>query len=96
MQDASSRYARRAWGDALEQPVGTNRVIDEITVQGGGPVQRELFPPRYGYDRSAASIKDVIDVDDIWRMPRDTFFTGGPASISSGPNPSYSNTLGNV
>ena len=76
--------------------MGTDRLINDITMQGGGAVQRELFPPRYGYNRDAASIKDIIDVDDIWKMPRDTFYTGGPATIASGPTPSYSNTLGTV
>ena len=96
MQDASSRYARRAWGDALEEPVGPDRVITEICEQGGGQVARVLFPQRFGYNRDAPGISDIIDVDEMWQMPRDTFYTGGPGSYSGSSTPALTNSLGNA
>jgi len=54
--------------------------------------QIDLFPPRFGYDRTVPGLLDVIDVDRQTHNPRISWFSGGPAGYSG----SSRNDLGAV
>jgi hypothetical protein len=52
--------------------------------------QIRLFPERYGYDRRAIGIDDVISVDRNYTEPRISWYSGSPAGYTGASR----NTLG--
>lgn len=52
--------------------------------------QIRLFPERYGYDRRAVGIDDVITVDRNYVEPRTSWYSGSPAGYTGASR----NTLG--
>lgn len=54
--------------------------------------QIQLFPDRYGYDRTQPGIADVVTIDRKYHEPRVSWYSGGPAGYSAASR----NTLGNA
>lgn len=52
--------------------------------------QIRLFPDRYGYDRRAVGIDDVVTVDRNYVEPRISWYSGSPAGYTGASR----NTLG--
>ena len=52
--------------------------------------QIRLFPDRYGYDRRAVGIDDVVTVDRNYVEPRTSWYSGSPAGYTGASR----NTLG--
>lgn len=73
----------------------TDRLVAAIEQQAPTP-QRVLFRPRFGRPRVILGIEDIIDVDDIYRVPRtpNDANPGGPAEINSSSSPTFVNDLG--
>lgn len=44
--------------------------------------QINLFPERFGYDRTVPGILDIIDVNRLYQDPRVSWFSGGVAGYS--------------
>lgn len=68
-----------------------NIPAEEISQMVRPPLpQIRLFPERYGYDRRAVGIDDVITVDRNYVEPRTSWYSGGPAGYTGASR----NTLG--
>jgi hypothetical protein len=52
--------------------------------------QIRLFPDRYGYDRRAVGIDDIVTVDRTYVEPRISWYSGSPAGYTGASR----NTLG--
>ena len=54
--------------------------------------QIRLFPEKYGYERGAVGIEDVVSMTREYVEPRTSWWSGGPASYSGADR----NALGSV
>ena len=54
--------------------------------------QVKLFPPKYGYDRRAIGIDDIVTIDRNYIEPRVGWYSGGVAGYSG----TSRNSLGNM
>lgn len=57
--------------------------------------QIRMFPARYGYDQTALTIDDIVNIDRIYREPRISWYSGTPAGYVGNSRNSM-NSLGNV
>jgi hypothetical protein len=58
------------------------------------PPQRVLFAPRFGYPTDEPSITDVIQADEEWPKPIDTFSRDTYGSYQGSSTPSLTDDLG--
>lgn len=103
---ADGWYQRRPWEQSparTNQSIGGDPTAMEQLVSDRlklflqpppPPPQRVLFAPRFGYPMDEPSLADIIRVDDVHPLPRDSFSQDGYGSYSSSSTPSLTDDLG--
>lgn len=85
-------YGHRPWGTgpnpSNEERMETEELIRALMGTAPvTPVQRPLFPPRFGYRNRVVDIRVVLTVDRVYN-PRADDFTGTPGGYSGSSIPS--------
>ena len=102
---ADTTYGRRPWTlpTLPDQAVGpfapnkerlTSERLMAALLESPPSYEQPLFRPRFGYNRAVPGILDVLDVDEEFPQPVDTFSRDTYGSYSGSATPGYSNDLG--
>ncbi len=91
MNEPDTVYGHRAWSPPGPNPTLPDRIAGDAILRALAlappPVQRVLFPPRFGYRDGEIGIREVISVDRTY-SPRADDFSGTPAGYSGTSTPS--------